>query len=978
MTDLGSLGPDDTWAKAINDSDEVTGESYTVSDDIHAFRWKNGVMTDEGTLGGVLSRGFAINNSGIIVGEAEVESTLPYAGYQSLNGSMQNLKIDPTNRVSAEGINDPGQITGWKVLPDGNKAGWLLDNGLTFLGSLGGGSTTPTDINDIGQIVGWSYTSTLIPRAFIWENGVMTDLGGVPPGNYSYANSINSSGEIVGNPAFIYKDGEMKKLNDLIDPASGWNLVEATCINDNGWIVGNGIINGQLRAFLLIPNKLKITSPEINEVFVTMEDDTIKWTGGRPDQSLKISISSDSGSTYNETHFQIPAEPGEFVWTPASDYLSKKCLIKIVDMNDSTNADTSDAFHIKPYIITRDSSGEYETYKPGEDQWGFGNTQDDMFPPSWYQQFNYQGIDPFTGIQYSQWQAEFTFATSLSEEFVDWVSWVNAFSADFCYFSITLGLYKPSGVFTWDAVKWLPWKGSCYGIALSNALAFQAKDQFLSEYQEFPAFSNPISVTSNDGVKTVVNELMTYQFSTQNLNYFKNIGKLKTPSQTLDDIKEMLNDDVTEIRTMSFHNNNGTGAHAVIAYGLQKDFTNPNIYYVKVYDSNFPNQPVTITINSSTNNGNGSWGYPEYPGWSGNKWIYLNRPAIEEKNNSQMGKHNIILHSPFRLNENELQIFNSDSTSIRIIDVLGNVTGFYNNMVLTDIPESTPFLIYDGNETPPIGYSFQTDNYSVILNEFGDEKVNTSFFTGNRIFSYKRSGAEANQTDRLFFDGGVSVINPDAVTKTIKLANVINENTQEKLTVVRLIELAQNDSVKIENPDSNKVKLVSYGTAKDYDIELNYVTENGIGRFGSYGVALFSNTSHTFIPDWINLSNSQLMVFVDFGNNGTIDDTLYLNNTVGVEDQGSLLSPNNYNLVQNYPNPFNPITTIQYSIPQRSNVTLKVYDILGNEIATLVNEEKERGVYTATFDARGFASGVYFYTLTAGNFIDIKKMILMK
>jgi len=69
MTDLGSLGSDDTWARAINDSDEVTGESYTFTDDIHAFRWKNGIMTDEGTLGGTDSRGYAINNSGVIVGE---------------------------------------------------------------------------------------------------------------------------------------------------------------------------------------------------------------------------------------------------------------------------------------------------------------------------------------------------------------------------------------------------------------------------------------------------------------------------------------------------------------------------------------------------------------------------------------------------------------------------------------------------------------------------------------------------------------------------------------------------------------------------------------------------------------------------------------------------------------------------------------------------------------------------------------------
>uniref|UniRef100_A0A7V2ZIU6 T9SS type A sorting domain-containing protein n=1 Tax=Ignavibacterium album TaxID=591197 RepID=A0A7V2ZIU6_9BACT len=90
------------------------------------------------------------------------------------------------------------------------------------------------------------------------------------------------------------------------------------------------------------------------------------------------------------------------------------------------------------------------------------------------------------------------------------------------------------------------------------------------------------------------------------------------------------------------------------------------------------------------------------------------------------------------------------------------------------------------------------------------------------------------------------------------------------------------------------------------------------------------------------------------------------------------LNPDNFTLAQNYPNPFNPTTTIQYSIPQRGNVSLKVYDVLGNEVSTLVNEEKERGVYSVNFDASHFSSGIYFYRLKADNFIQTKKMILVR
>ncbi len=97
-----------------------------------------------------------------------------------------------------------------------------------------------------------------------------------------------------------------------------------------------------------------------------------------------------------------------------------------------------------------------------------------------------------------------------------------------------------------------------------------------------------------------------------------------------------------------------------------------------------------------------------------------------------------------------------------------------------------------------------------------------------------------------------------------------------------------------------------------------------------------------------------------------------------VKDENYLL--NNFSLEQNFPNPFNPTTKIEYSIPTgvRNLVTLKVYDILGNEVAKLVDEYKPAGRYEVTFDASKLSSGIYFYKLNAGNFIETKKMILMK
>jgi photosystem II stability/assembly factor-like uncharacterized protein len=107
-----------------------------------------------------------------------------------------------------------------------------------------------------------------------------------------------------------------------------------------------------------------------------------------------------------------------------------------------------------------------------------------------------------------------------------------------------------------------------------------------------------------------------------------------------------------------------------------------------------------------------------------------------------------------------------------------------------------------------------------------------------------------------------------------------------------------------------------------------------------------------------------------------------------IEEESNLTQLNSFLLSQNYPNPFNPSTTIKYEIPERGFVTLKVYDILGNEIATLVNEEKLAGSYEVEFSAKGgyassgnaynLPSGIYFYSLSSGNFFSTKKMILLK
>ncbi len=144
--------------------------------------------------------------------------------------------------------------------------------------------------------------------------------------------------------------------------------------------------------------------------------------------------------------------------------------------------------------------------------------------------------------------------------------------------------------------------------------------------------------------------------------------------------------------------------------------------------------------------------------------------------------------------------------------------------------------------------------------------------------------------------------------------------------------------------------------------------------------------------DTVNGGSSYLDNEMGFGVNHQIvlqssQTTMVIKNEFGTKDSVSEftsvqkennLMPNAYKLSQNYPNPFNPSTVINYSIPKSQLVTLKVYNILGQEVATLVNNVQSAGNYKVTFDASRLSSGIYFYSLTTGNFTASKKMILMK
>ena len=162
----------------------------------------------------------------------------------------------------------------------------------------------------------------------------------------------------------------------------------------------------------------------------------------------------------------------------------------------------------------------------------------------------------------------------------------------------------------------------------------------------------------------------------------------------------------------------------------------------------------------------------------------------------------------------------------------------------------------------------------------------------------------------------------------------------------------------------NKKLHFSFSTSNNRTICINLI--NTINE-AQYPWLQFESLEYTTS----NFENTYLAAFAE-GLNYIFNDL-----PTGSEENLSTV-PKEYQLEQNYPNPFNPSTTIKFTISDLRFTTLKVYDLLGREIATLVNEEKPVGSYEVKLDATSLPSGIYFYRLQAGSFVETKKMVLMK
>jgi len=341
-------------------------------------------------------------------------------------------------------------------------------------------------------------------------------------------------------------------------------------------------------------------------------------------------------------------------------------------------------------------------------------------------------------------------------------------------------------------------------------------------------------------------------------------------------------------------------------------------------------------------------------------------------------------------------------------------SGVMNEVInlLNEDPNDLTYFSDIGFDPPILNYiyPFSGINKNYVITGINEKLDGSVSITSPQIGSHFEVGSEITVTvngtgdiDKILFAAGNSSIEPYLDMQTSQ-QGVFNYTIPiESVGRINLLAVGYSDSGYVDSDtiyiyaDVNAVldsiesfaKNVNLFVGRTNSIFVKGYYSDGIDRDLSFNPdvsysVINENVANFIEPGLINgIAEDTTTALVAFQGHYTTSNISVLPDDIftGIEEESESNINNiveSFYLYQNYPNPFNPITKIKYSVPQSSNVVIKVFDVLGNEIETLVNEQKPTGNYEVEFNAAKLPSGIYFYRLQAGSFVETKKMVLMK
>ena len=334
---------------------------------------------------------------------------------------------------------------------------------------------------------------------------------------------------------------------------------------------------------------------------------------------------------------------------------------------------------------------------------------------------------------------------------------------------------------------------------------------------------------------------------------------------------------------------------------------------------------------------------------------------------------------------------------------INNTTNHYDGSYYTDFYNDYTGLANGTSTNPGGSFSLSIATYNVLN---GDHDYLKVWIDWNQDNDFNDAGEEVYQTD---YTTGPEESHPfGPITINVPNSPVAGWSGASGQYRMR-VALNYNAAPTPEGTDYTDAEFEDYAVKLNGDlpveltaftaninqnvINLKWNTATEVNNYG-FEVERLQDSKIAGLQNWAKIGfvkgngNSNSPKGYTFTDNSNLSSGSYSYRLKQIDNDGqfeysnsvevSFTEPLEFSLKQNYPNPFNPSTTISYSLPEKAQVSLIVFDVLGREVANLVNKEQASGFYNVKFDASKLNSGIYFYKLTAGNFSEVKKLMLVK
>ncbi|GEM_PF-6286198 len=635
---------------------------------------------------------------------------------------------------------------------------------------------------------------------------------------------------------------------------------------------------GNTSEFSKSPKPIMITRPQADELWITEDIDTVRWTITGPINQIGIAYSIDSGKTFTTFAGPVDSKKNEYTWQPPKGTLSKKCMIAAWDWAHPTTGDTTKPFKMKGYELTRDSSGQYQRFTPTRHGWPFGNSSAYLWPQAWWHQFDYAfGKDPNTGMPY----AEDIQLLAKSSDFPDWPLFVTTFGEAQCYIDRAKGIYRPSAVNYWiHDIIGDGKSGACFGFATTSLMAFDDGNTFLSHFPDVGPFDQLNDLDTSRGRRLVINQLQVSQDGVEHQQVEAQKEKIALVAMVRE-LRSAFIDENRHDEVLSIFNLIKSSGHTVAPYRIEKDITHlGNWVDVYVYDSNHENDASQyIEIDTAS----GIWNYSGFPtaGWGGSSNIVLSEPVSAYYSTPTLGVKNAPHTArtlPLQVGGNVMKIMCRPGVSITILDAAGDSLGYSDSVVVNKIPNARPIIPKTGRFMPPIGYMVPLGDYTVSLSGFPDTMSRFAVFTDSAVFSFRRSNALPGESDHLKVGTGFDIVNPDAVSKNANLESIVIRGDHENVVTLRNASISQGDSLHLEVVDREHLKVVNNGDSLHYDLHLQYTSTEGAINFTHANLTIPPHGAAQIVPSWDSMAFQPAKILFDHTNSGTFDDSITVDN----------------------------------------------------------------------------------------------------